>query len=220
MSYLIQFRFGRGQARQYIRYLTHDVAKRFEVTGATRSRPVPHVTLFGPFNTRYEAEMVAKVANIATAYRLVPFQVKGFGYFDNIKTKVIYLEITPSRKLKKLRWELSKGLRSGMADTYPVHDVQREFHFHATIAFKDIDRKFSEIWNYLMEKKESPSLKQHLLRITILENGKILYEYDLMQRKLLNRKAALSRENWNRTIEIFKRECRDFLEDAGAPRNV
>jgi len=42
------------------------------------------------------------------------------------------------------------------------------------------------------------------LRITILRNGKILYEYDLMLKRLLNRRQALSKRIWKKTILRFE----------------
>jgi len=82
-------------------------------------------------------------------------------------------------------------------------DKNKKFSFHATIAFKDIDRKFSDIWRYL-KSKEEPYINQYLLRITILRKGKILYEYDLMLKRLLNRREALSKRIWKKTILRFK----------------
>ena len=79
-------------------------------------------------------------------------------------------------------------------------------------AFRDIDRKFPKIWEYI-KSKEEPNINQYLLRITILKNGKILCEYDLMQKRLLSRKEALDRIIWNRTITILKDAVKEFEEE-------
>jgi len=47
-QYLIEFRF-QGYARKYLKRSIFDVARRFHVEGVTRRRPVPHITLAGPF---------------------------------------------------------------------------------------------------------------------------------------------------------------------------
>ena len=83
------------------------------------------------------------------------------------------------------------------------HDRDIDFKFHATIAFKNIEHKFPDIWSYLKEKEE-PNIKQQLLRVTIIKNNKILYEYDLKQKKLLNRRQSLSRNIWRKTVSILK----------------
>jgi len=200
VHYLIEFRF-HGYAKKYARSLIHEVAREFRVKGVTRNRAVPHITIFGPFTTRHERKMVSEVANVGREFTLVPFIVKGFDYFDK-EHKVIYLNVNPSAELKKLRQEL--GQRLGRISNSQPWDNQKQFQFHSTVAFRDIDRKFSKIWEYMKEKEE-PNIKQHLLRITILKGKRILYEYDLILKKLLNRRQALSRYWLNKTIENYKR---------------
>jgi len=199
VHYLIEFRF-HGYAKKYAKHLIHEVARKFRVKGVTRNRAVPHITLFGPFTTRHERKMVSEVVNVGREFSLVPFIVKGFNYFDK-EHKVIYLDVNPSAELKELRQELAQRL-SKISDSQ-LWDNQKQFQFHSTVAFRDIDRKFSKIWEYT-KKKEEPNIKQHLLRITILKGKRILYEYDLILKKLLNRRQALSRYWLNKTIKNYK----------------
>lgn len=198
--YLIEFRF-HGYAKRYLKRSIFEVARRFHVNGVTRKRPVPHITLAGPFETRDIERVITDVESVAKNYNLVNFKLKGFGYFNNPGGKVIYVDIEPSKELEELRWELAKRLMKYVE--LKGGDKNKQFSFHATIAFKDIDRKFSDIWRYL-KSKEEPYINQYLLRIAILRNGKILYEYDLMLKRLLNRRAALSKRIWKKTILRFK----------------
>jgi len=205
--YLIEFRF-HGSAKRYLRKLIFDVARRFHVTGLTRKRPVPHITLAGPFETRSIERVINDVENIAKNYDLVNFKLKGFGYFDNPNGKVIYADIEPSKELEELRWELATRLMkyAELKDW----DKDKKFSFHATIAFKDIDRKFSDIWRYL-KNKEVPNINQYLLRITFLgKSRRIVCEYDLMLKRILNRRQALSKRIWRITkfilrLKLFRR---------------
>jgi len=199
VHYLIEFRF-HGYAKKYTRSLIHEVARKFRVRGVTKNRAVPHITLFGPFTTRNEGKMVSEVVNVGREFALVPFIVKGFNYFDK-EHKVIYLDVNPSAELKELRQELAQRLGK-ISDSQPWDD-QKQFQFHSTVAFRDIDRKFSKIWEYIKDKEE-PNIKQHLLRITILKGKRILYEYDLILKKLLNRRQALSKYWLNKTIKNYK----------------
>jgi len=199
VHYLIEFRF-HGYAKKYAKHLIHEVARKFRVKGVTRNRAVPHIALFGPFTTRHEREMVSEVVNVGREFSLVPFIVKGFNYFDR-EHKVIYLDVNPSAELKELRQELAQRLGK-VSDSQPW-DNQKQFQFHSTVAFRDIDSKFPKIWEYIKEKEE-PNIKQHLLRITILKGKRILYEYDLILKKLLNRRQALSRYWLNKTIRNYK----------------
>jgi len=199
VHYLIEFRF-HGYAKKYARSLIHEVARKFRVKGVTRNRAVPHITLFGPFTTKHERKIVSEVVNIGREFSLVPSIVKGFNYFDK-EHKVIYLDVNPSAELEELRRELAQRL-SKISDSQPW-DNQKQFQFHSTVAFRDIDRKFPKIWEYIKEKEE-PNIKQHLLRITILKGKRILYEYDPILKKLLNRRQALSRYWLNKTIKNYK----------------
>jgi 2'-5' RNA ligase len=199
--YLIEFRF-HGYAKRYLRKLIFDVARCFHVRGITRKRPAPHVTLAGPFETRSIERVINDVENIAENYDLVNFKLKGFGYFDNPNGKVIYADIEPSKELEELRWELTTRLMKYAE--LKEWDKDKRFSFHATIAFKDIDRKFPDIWRYL-KSKEVPNINQYLLRITIIGKGsKIVAEYDLMLKRILNRRQALSKRIWRKTIFALK----------------
>ena len=208
-QYLIEFRF-HGYARKYLKRSIFDVARRFCVKGVTKKRPVPHITLVGPFETREIKRVIADVKNVAKKYNLVNFKVIGFGYFNNPGGKVVYADIEPSKELEELRWELSKRLMKYVR--LEEGDRRERFSFHATIAFKDIDRKFSEIWRYLKH-KENPNINQYLLRITIIKGGRIVCEYDLMLKRLLDRRDALSKRVWKRTIFMFRVKlfCRRLL---------
>jgi len=197
--YLIEFRF-HGYAKRYLKKVIFEVARRFHIKGVTRKRPVPHITLAGPFETRSIERVINDVESVAKNYNLVNFKLKGFRYFDNPVGKVIYADIKPSKELEELRWELATRLMKYVE--LKEGDKNKKFAFHATIAFKDIDRKFSDIWRYL-KSKEEPNINQYLLRITILRNGKILYEFDLMLKRLLNRREALSNRIWKKTILRF-----------------
>ena len=198
--YLIEFRF-HGYAKKYLKRRIFEVARRFHVRGVTRKRPVPHISLAGPFETRDIKRVIRDVESAAKNYNLVNFKLKGFGYFNNPNGKVIYADIEPSKELEELRWELAQRLMKYAE--LKEEDKNKKFAFHATIAFKDIDRNFPKIWKYL-QNIEIPYINQYLLRMTILRNGKILYEYDLMLKRLLNRREALSNRIWKKTILRFK----------------
>ncbi len=209
-NYLIEFRL-HGYAKKYAKGLIYEVARKFRVSGVTRKRPVPHIALFGGFTTRHERSMISEVEDVGRKYFLVPFRVRGFNYFDNNINKVIYIDIDSSEELEQIRWEIAERLLK-ITQTKSVHDVKKNYSFHTTTAFKDIDRKFPKIWGYLKTKK-APNINQHLLRITILKNGKILREYDLMQKRLLSRRQALDRTIWKRTIAIYKAAVKEFEEE-------
>jgi hypothetical protein len=56
MVYLIEFRF-----HGYAKNLIYDVARKFNVKGVTENRAVPHISLFGPFQTNDERRLVSDI---------------------------------------------------------------------------------------------------------------------------------------------------------------
>ncbi len=202
LPYLIEYRFS-GQAKSYIKELIYEVSKKFGVTGVVRQRPVPHITLFGPFSTKYEDQMVWKIKSVCKNYDLVSFKLQGFVGYEG--KNIIVIGIEPSEELKKLRKDISNTLMP-IVDDYPLHDEVDDFFFHTTIAFSDVsDEQFGAIWEYL-RKKEEPRFRHHVLRVTVLKNRRILTEYDLMQRRSLYRAEALDKKEWEKTRDIFFRK--------------
>jgi 2'-5' RNA ligase len=199
-NFLIEFRM-HGYAKEYAKDIVYSVAKKFRVRGVTRKKVVPHISLYGPGRTDDIRKVISAVEKVGRKYSLVPFKVEGFGYF-NKTPKVIYFDISPSQELEDLRRELSRELRK--VSIGQSWDSRRNHSFHATIAFRDIDTKFNRIWAYL-KSKEEPNINQHLLRITVIGNRRrIVCEYDLVLKRLLNRREALSKYWWRKTINRLR----------------
>lgn len=199
--FFIEFRF-HGYPKQYLKYLIREVSRKFKVKGGIKKRAVPHMTLYGPSQTTSISNVFAAIEKVGKRHALVPFKVKGFGWFDSMEGKVIHAGIIASPELKKLRQELAGELNK--ISTPQPWDALPDYKFHTTVAFKDIDHKFDQIWHYLMA-KDTPHINQHLLRITILnKDRKILREYDLMLKRWLNRRQALSGHWWWRTVNKLR----------------
>jgi 2'-5' RNA ligase len=201
-NFFIEFRF-HGYAQNYLKELIFEVSREFKVRGAVKERPVPHMALFYGASGYFDIKKVCTVVEkVGKNYSLVPFKLDGFKWKNSEHGKVITTSIDASSELKKLRKELAKGL-SKVCVAHQF-DTQINFWFHTTIAFKDIDKKFEDIWEYV-KKKEKPSINQQLLRITVLnENRIIIGEYDLILQRWLSRREALSKITWQKTINRLK----------------
>jgi len=202
--YLIEFRFS-GNARTYLENLIYDISEKFQVRGVTRKRPVPHISLAGPLYTNNEKRLVKEVFDVVRKYDMVGFSLYGFGKFSKFYffNRVVYVHVEPSKELEQMRREISERLEKfcKMQD----HDYKDDFDFHATIAFKDINWKFGDIWKYI-QKLETPIIDQTLLRVTIIKDKKILCEHDLMLRRELNRLQALDKNLMRKTIMILQQK--------------
>lgn len=216
-SFFIEVRLLPGYAKYYAKDLSGDIARKFKVRGAItvkgtgRKGAVPHIALYGQSQTDDIREVISEVERIGRKYSPIPFRIRGFDYFDKKVCKVIYLDIEPSMEFEQLRWELAQSLSK--ISTYKPWDTKRKFEFHLTVAFKDIDKKFNRIWDFV-NSKEEPNINQYLLRITILRgNRTILYEYDLVLKRLLNREEALHPDILQETIRGFSK----WRESQGSP---
>ena len=195
-----------SEPKHMARQLIYDVFHKFRVRGQVKHRPVPHVSLFGPFGCRSIREVIHTIGEVGSEYSELPYGIDGFDYFElkkkflfittSTRKNVIYLKIVPSEDLKDFRHKLAKKLLKITDATNIDHDSKEKFKFHATIAMKDIHHKFDEIWEYL--KGYDIKTKGMCYRITLLKQGKIMYEYDLPTKRLLNRRQSISRRRSRR----------------------
>jgi 2'-5' RNA ligase len=187
-----------GDLKGYLKAIMHDIADEFGVEGSVDPRPVPHITLFGPYDTNRGTEAKNAVRDVCSQFDLVPFRLNGFGHFRN---DVIYVDVEPSPELRQLRRRLAANLRPISSECQP-YDVSKYYRFHVTVAKNDIEREFDDIWSYVIDEFD-PSGEQYALRVTSLRGRRIMHEYDLLQDRLLPRDEALSSGDWDRTRDLL-----------------
>ncbi len=199
-KYLIEIRLS-GETKSYLKNLIFRISDKFRVHGVTKRHVVPHVTLFGPLVCSDEQELIRRFVDVCKNNDLPTYELNGFDVFEQ---RVIYANIYPLDTLRDLRNELSKKLKP-ICNSFQPHDghTRDQFKFHATLAFRDVDEKFSRIWEYLKHTR-TPRTEEYVLRITLLKGSRILREYDVMQRRLLRRDQALNKHFWMKTREILK----------------
>lgn len=202
--FFVEFRFHR-YPKDYLKNLIGEVASRFRVKGALKYRPVPHMTLYGPSQAKSLDSVFSKIEKVAKRYTLVPFSIHGFNRHNGKNGKVMAAGITASPELKSLRRELANELNKIVKrDDRQPWDNESDYWFHTTIAMRDIDRQFEDIWHYI-NKKERPHINQHLVRITVLnQRRRIEREYDLMFKRWLSRREALSKHLWRKTVNKLR----------------
>jgi hypothetical protein len=184
-EYLVEIRLA-GYAKEYTRRLMYAAARRFSIRGVTKDSPLPSITVYGPFKTDREAEVVAAMSEAAGGHDIVSYRIKGFGHFKVEKKwlvfdrglRGIFLDIEPSERLRHLRAELARRL-DPICSGAPASG---EHSFHAMLEFGDLGGRFDSVLAYLAENEER-DLSQRLLRITLVRDGSVLCEYDLVERK-------------------------------------
>jgi 2'-5' RNA ligase len=201
-NYLLEFRLS-GSARKYVKDTIFDVARKFDVSGATGNRVVPHVTIIGSIYTINEQKLIREFTETCMKYDLMTIKFSGFRSFGNwlFGKRVIGVKIEPSKELELLREDLVEKL--SMFCHLSKFDTKK-WKPHTTIAFKDIDKKYGQIKSYLKNRR-CPEIRHYVIRITLLKNARIFYEYDFLQCRILNRSEALDREVKKTTIIILKK---------------
>lgn len=209
-GYLVEIRLY-GPAKKFTKDAIYTVSRRFRVRGNTQKNPVPHVSLYGPFSTNDLERVILTVRKTCEKYAfngsrndLIMYKIAGFKTFQGAAGKVICLDIIASEKLNSLTTELADGLNQFCKGQ--VWDIRGDKLFHATIAFRDasLDWKHKEIMKYL-SRIRAPHVEYPVLRVTLIKPGrKILCEYDLIQKRLMNREQALDKENFHKTISMIR----------------
>jgi calcineurin-like phosphoesterase family protein/2'-5' RNA ligase len=201
-SYLLEFRLT-GSAKDFVRQTAVKVGKLFHVRGVTDKRVVPHVSIIGPFSADDDRRLSREFDEACVNYDQMTFRFNGLKSFGNWLSgdRVLAVNIEPSEELVKLRSDLVERL--GKFCELGKHD-HGGYAPHATLAFKDIDRKFGQIKNYL-EGIEIPPIKHNVLRITLVGKGrKIAREFDLYQKRALTRYESLDSANTKLTFRLMQ----------------
>lgn len=133
-TYLLELRLS-GSARKYVKGIVFDVASKFDVSGVTRNRVVPHVTIIGPIKTIHEQKLIHEIIGTCMKYDLMTLKFSGFTSFGNwlFGNRVLGVQIEPSNELELLRSELVENL-TGFCQLSKFD--AREWRPHATIAFR------------------------------------------------------------------------------------
>ena len=79
-----------------IRELIYDIYKKFSVQGAVKYRPVPHMSLFGPFGCRSIRNVIRALEEVGSEFSQISYKVDGFDYFER-KKKLLCIYSTPSQ---------------------------------------------------------------------------------------------------------------------------
>jgi len=198
-QYFIEIRTG-GEVKQRLREIMYDVAEEFGVRGAVDPRPVPHVTLFGPYDTDQGRTVKQRLIESFEDFDAVPYRIDGFDVFQD--SKVVYFDVVPSEELRSLRRAISRELRPICYD-YPDYDANYFHEFHITLAFKDVGGKLEEILEYARIQYD-PQFDCYATRITSLRGRSMMWEYDLPRNKYLSSDEATTAHAWEQTEKALQ----------------
>jgi 2'-5' RNA ligase len=185
-----------GKEKQRLRAIIDDVRTEFNLS--TQKRTVPHITLFGPYDTDQGYVVKQHTQSVLSQYDVVPFTVSGFDTFDD--TNVVYADIHPSKELKSLRRELANRLEP-LTYNQRSWDLDDAYAFHLTIATNLGDRT-AAVHDYL-EQQYDLNMELHATRMTVLDRRRMMWEWDLPRGVELDAETATTKEAWEQTMEAL-----------------
>ena len=236
MHMLIEIRIGLGKAK--LKHLLQEVRNK---TGYRNKVPkVPHISLYGTFETQDERRLRQTIERVCRPYGALDFWVEGFSKMKSDKGWVIYFKIRPSDELVKLRAELCRSLRPFAHSSKRWDTTDKDYLFHSTIGLRLSNRECERVWNIIsggtptllskilqiiMGQQPKPNSLKNLyeylpmsgFRITVIGNKRIRFEYDLLQKRLLNRNQALDRDEWSRTLSCYRNQVKQTNKLSGTP---
>jgi hypothetical protein len=193
---------------------------------------VPHISLVYDFTPKINPYKIAKVIQeTAEKYKKLELSYKGLELKKGIKGYVLSFKIEPSDELQYFRYELYHNLEPYIYESSSAKVLNsassKDFWFHASIAYHLKNKTAKRIKNFIetgnVEKSfistffsaifgnkiqtriKSFNLHARVIRITLLRSGRIVYEYDTLLNKILNRREALSRKTFEQDMIHLKK---------------
>ena len=202
-QYLNEIRL--GKQKQVFRDIIEDVRKEYNLP--SRKRPVPHITLFGPYDANQGFKVKQRTQDVLSSYSVVPFTVSGFDSFED--TNVVYADIVPSNRLQSLRRRLAGSLEP-ITYNQRAWDLNNTFEFHITIA-TNLGDQTSSVLQYVKDEHQV-EMELHATRFTALDRRRMMWEWDLPRGVELSSQEATSKESWQQTMQALEQERKQSNE--------
>jgi len=196
-QYLNEIRL--GKQKRVFRDVIADVRNEFNLR--SNNRPVPHITLFGPYDAKQGFAVKKRTQAVLQDYSIVPFAVRGFDCFA--ETNVVYADVEPSQELRSLRRDLANSLEP-VTYNHRSWDLCDSYEFHITIA-TNLGDQTSSVLAYVKNEYEL-DMELHATRLTAVDRGRIMWEWDLPRETELSSQEATSKESWEKTMRELERQ--------------
>lgn len=192
-----------GKEKDTLKEIIRDVRQTFGLDSSRR--PVPHVTLFGPYDTTKGLEVKKRTQSVLSNYDVVRFSISGFGQFS--ESNVVYFEVEPSVELREMRRELARTLFP-LSTGYPEWDTKDQYQFHVTVE-TNLGHKCDSVYEYVRSEYDV-EMELYAKRVTALDKRNMMWEWDLPRGVELSSEAATSRKSWRRTDIELARKAEGF----------
>lgn len=133
----------------------NDFAENYNSSKALRV--LPHITLKAPFKldaTKHN-EILKWFESLSVFTAPFDIQLKDFGTFDNKNNPVIFVNPVINKELEDLQKEIIQGFEKQYPGI-PVSYIEKKFHPHMTVAYRDLEREeYEKAWQVYKEKQYS-----------------------------------------------------------------
>ncbi len=195
--YLIEARLY-GYGEKFAIDISKEIARLFGARLVLKKTRPTHLPLYGRFETANEKEMIKHFVSICRRFDLITFEITGFERIG----EAVCLKIKPSPELVNFRNSLVLELNH-VCESQNL-DEPGGFAFRAVLPLASLQKKAGAIWKFL-EAQKKPGIKQYLLRVSLIKKGRVLKEYDFIQRRILSKGEAASKPVLNQTMKRLKK---------------
>lgn len=185
--YFIEFRLC-GKLRLNLMSIQNELTRKFPYFNQFDDQ-ILHITLVPPINQRTAKEFILEsIREELKSIRVLEFKVKNYDFFDNEDKKPIFMKVGFDKNFNTVRERLVARLRKKIEI---VNKYEKDgFNPHVALGFTEHKKDAEEIVSFL-NNKYSIKMRQIFDRISILNGNRILWEYDIFNKKTLSRTEAL-----------------------------
>ena len=189
------------------KYKLKQITREFTSRLRLRVHKVPHVTLvynFWPKGSPFK--VIETVKKVADNYDNLEYYYDGYEVKHGNKGYVIAIRIRPSPELVQFREEVYGKLKGHITERPDVRQYNENLWFHAAVSFnlgpEQVKKFLSD--TELVQKLQRFLFHARVLRITLVRKGRIVYEYDTLTKRILDRSHALSSDELENTYKKYR----------------
>lgn len=158
-------------ARSYYLDLGAKVESEFALTGRSKPKTPPHITLKYAFETNDLTEVERALEEFTATTLPAPWSVRGYNHFSAPGNYVIFLEVIPKPAVRVAHAALLERLRPIPWMRWDQYD-NADLHYHVTVVHRGLTgANFASVWTFI-NAQPPPDFDLHLDAITLLRINK------------------------------------------------
>ncbi|MEM7111073.1 MAG: 2'-5' RNA ligase family protein [Chloroflexota bacterium] len=173
-------------ASQYQLNLRQKIQTRFNLTGSSKLKSPSHITLKYPFQAEETQAVEQLLQRFSATQPQTKWAIRGFNYFQNGETYVIYMDVIASLAARKAHEQLLEALHQIEWMEWGEFDTA-DMHYHVTVAQKGLTKhNFDTVWAFV-NRQTWPNFDLHFDNVALVQLqegvGTIIGQYWLSKDK-------------------------------------